>query len=77
MKTKDYVKFKLRCSRFLYTHVMRDTEKAEKLKTSLPPGLWSGRVPGCLGDAQWEPRTLAAAERGCATLPTGLTVKEL
>lgn len=32
-------KFKLRCSRFLYTLVVNDVEKAEKLKQSLPPGM--------------------------------------
>ena len=38
MKTKDYVKFKVRCSRYLYTLVVTDADKADKLKTSLPPG---------------------------------------
>ena len=37
-KNKDNVKFKVRCSRYLYTLVIQDTEKAEKLKQSLPPG---------------------------------------
>jgi large subunit ribosomal protein L38e len=32
------VKFKLRCSRYLYTFVIEDVEKAEKLQKSLPPG---------------------------------------
>ncbi|RZF46684.1 hypothetical protein LSTR_LSTR002547 [Laodelphax striatellus] len=32
-------KFKVRCSRYLYTLVITDNEKAEKLKQSLPPGL--------------------------------------
>ncbi|MCO5590232.1 hypothetical protein L7F22_044201 [Adiantum nelumboides] len=32
-------KFKIRCSRYLYTLVVDDAEKAEKLKQSLPPGL--------------------------------------
>ncbi|WFD43580.1 60S ribosomal protein L38 [Malassezia psittaci] len=32
-------KFKVRCSRFLYTLVVDDVEKAEKLKQSLPPKL--------------------------------------
>ncbi|XP_072887149.1 large ribosomal subunit protein eL38-like [Hemitrygon akajei] len=38
-KNKDNVKFKVRCSRHLYTLVITDKEKAEKLKQSLPPGL--------------------------------------
>ncbi|KAI0045919.1 OPT oligopeptide transporter [Auriscalpium vulgare] len=36
---KDRTKFKLRCSRYLYTLSLDDAEKAEKLKQSLPPGL--------------------------------------
>ncbi|XP_037794994.1 60S ribosomal protein L38-like, partial [Penaeus monodon] len=36
-KNKHNVKFKVRCSRFLYTLVIRDREKAEKLKQSLLP----------------------------------------
>ena len=37
-KNKDNVKFKVRCSRYLYTLVITDKDKAEKLKQSLPPG---------------------------------------
>ena len=38
---KENVKFKLRCSRFLYTLVINnDKEKASKLKQSLPPGIF-------------------------------------
>ena len=32
-------KLKVRCSRFLYTLVVADKDKADKLKQSLPPGL--------------------------------------
>jgi len=32
-------KFKVRCSRFLYTLSVPDAEKADKLAQSLPPGL--------------------------------------
>ncbi|GFR96697.1 60S ribosomal protein L38 [Elysia marginata] len=38
-KNKDNVKFKVRCSRYLYTLVISDKEKSEKLRQSLPPGL--------------------------------------
>nr|XP_008508776.1 PREDICTED: 60S ribosomal protein L38-like [Equus przewalskii] len=38
-KNKDSVKFKVRCSRYLYILAITDKEKAEKLKQSLPPGL--------------------------------------
>ncbi|TFY65723.1 hypothetical protein EVG20_g5365 [Dentipellis fragilis] len=36
---KERTKFKVRCSRYLYTLSLDDPEKAEKLKQSLPPGL--------------------------------------
>jgi len=36
---KTKTKFKIRCSRYLYTLSLDDIEKAEKLKQSLPPGL--------------------------------------
>ncbi|XP_060035169.1 large ribosomal subunit protein eL38-like [Erinaceus europaeus] len=38
-KNKDNVKFKVWCSRCLYTLVITDKEKTEKLKQSLLPGL--------------------------------------
>ena len=39
------VKFKVRCQRFLYTLVLKDNEKAEKLKQSLPPSTPIRSVP--------------------------------
>ena len=46
MKSKraDTVKFKVRCSRYLYTLVVQDKEKADKLKQSLPPGIESKTI---------------------------------
>ncbi|TXG48864.1 hypothetical protein EZV62_024739 [Acer yangbiense] len=38
-RSKDVVKFKVRCSKYLYTLCVFDNEKADKLKQSLPPGL--------------------------------------
>lgn len=38
-KRDSQTKFKIRCSRHLYTLVVTDAEKADKLKQSLPPGL--------------------------------------
>ncbi|KAF9621681.1 hypothetical protein IFM89_025976 [Coptis chinensis] len=38
-KSKDVVKFKVRCSKYLYTLCVFDSEKADKLKQSLPPGV--------------------------------------
>lgn len=40
MKSRDKVKFKVRCSRYLYTLVVTDKEKADKLRQSLPPGMF-------------------------------------
>ena len=37
-KTGGSTKFKVRCSRYLYTLVVADHDKADKLKQSLPPG---------------------------------------
>jgi hypothetical protein len=34
-------KFKVRCKTYLYTLVVEDSEKAEKLKQSLPPSEYS------------------------------------
>ncbi|MQL76196.1 hypothetical protein Taro_008563 [Colocasia esculenta] len=38
-RSKDVVKFKVRCSKYLYTLCVFDSEKADKLKQSLPPGM--------------------------------------
>lgn len=38
-KTGDKTKFKVRCSKYLYTLCVTDSDKADKLKQSLPPGL--------------------------------------
>lgn len=37
-KSGDVTKFKVRCSRYLYTLCVTDSDKADKLKQSLPPG---------------------------------------
>lgn len=47
-KTRTGVtKFKVRCSKYLYTLCVQDAEKADKLKQSLPPG---GLPSSKLGD---------------------------
>ncbi|GAA5815733.1 hypothetical protein MFLAVUS_009247 [Mucor flavus] len=38
-KNPDSVKFKVRCSKYLYTLVVKDKAKATKLRQSLPPAL--------------------------------------
>ncbi|EKD14141.1 hypothetical protein LZ554_009283 [Drepanopeziza brunnea f. sp. 'monogermtubi'] len=44
-KKSSQIKFKVRCQRHLYTLVLKDTEKAEKLKQSLPPNLTIADTP--------------------------------
>lgn len=44
-KSSGVTKFKVRCSKYLYTLTVADTDKAEKLKQSLPPGK-SGQALG-------------------------------
>ncbi|KAJ4776193.1 hypothetical protein LUZ62_060450 [Rhynchospora pubera] len=36
-RSKNEVKFKVRCAKYLYTLCVFDSEKADKLKQSLPP----------------------------------------
>ncbi|KAI4143473.1 MAG: hypothetical protein L6R39_004556 [Caloplaca ligustica] len=38
-RKSQQIKFKVRCHRFLYTLVLKDSDKADKLKQSLPPNL--------------------------------------
>lgn len=38
-------KFKVRCSTNLYTLVLKDSDKADKLKQSLPPGTLRSHQP--------------------------------
>lgn len=49
-KSGDVTKFKVRCSRYLYTLCVADADKADKLKQSLPPGERRGgaRSAGCV-----------------------------
>ncbi|RDL41190.1 putative ribosomal protein L38 [Venustampulla echinocandica] len=44
-KKTAIVKFKVRCQRHLYTLVLKDSEKVEKLKQSLPPNLTIADTP--------------------------------
>jgi len=38
-KNGEKTKFKVRCSRYLYTLVVNDTSKVDRIKQSLPPTL--------------------------------------
>ncbi|TVY81602.1 60S ribosomal protein L38 [Lachnellula suecica] len=44
-KKTSTVKFKVRCQKYVYTLVLKDSEKAEKLKQSLPPTLTISDTP--------------------------------
>lgn len=50
-KKVNNIKFKVRCSRNVYTLVLKDTDKAEKLKQSLPPGTSLPEFPSATGPA--------------------------
>lgn len=39
--SQPVTKFKIRCSKYLYTFVSNDAEKAEKLRQALPPSTLS------------------------------------
>lgn len=43
-KSSGVTKFKVRCSKYLYTLCVSDPEKADKLKQSLPPGTCHGET---------------------------------
>jgi len=43
-KSKRSTKFKVRCSRYLYTLCVTDADKVDKLKQSLPPGLLTKEI---------------------------------
>jgi large subunit ribosomal protein L38e len=49
-KKSSQIKFKVRCHRNLYTLVLKDTDKAEKLKQSLPPGMCAEQSDDSDGD---------------------------
>ncbi len=49
-KNASNIKFKVRCHKNIYTLVLKDTDKAEKLKQSLPPGTRSSAHPISQGD---------------------------
>jgi len=52
-KKTQQTKFKVRCQRLLYTLVLKDSEKADKLKQSLPP---STTVPSSVAGSLSEPK---------------------
>ena len=44
-KKSQNVKFKVRCQKHLYTLVLKDSDKADKLKQSLPPSTRDPATP--------------------------------
>lgn len=67
-KKKKQTKFKVRCSRFLYTLVMPNDDKVQKLRDSLPTGLFPSQ-------AQLSAKTKHTKQP--AMHRTGLEVKEI
>lgn len=61
-KTGTVTKFKVRCTKYLYTLCVADSDKAEKLKQSLPPGKGSRGSTGAAGGGR-------AAVCACACCP--------
>ena len=53
-RTGGVTKFKVRCSRYLYTLCVTDADKADKLKQSLPPGKNREKKScDCLGQTEY------------------------
>lgn len=79
-KSDKIVKFKIRCSKYLYTLVVTDTEKADKLTQSLPPG---ALALSCCLESVWlldfAGRLLLTRFAHVVTrrLPTGLQRKDI
>lgn len=63
---KSQTKFKVRCHRYLYTLVLKDSDKAEKLKQSLPPGTLKSIVCGAIPS-----HTSLATRQWTESLPLG------
>lgn len=68
-KSRTQVKFKVRCSKYLYTLCVTDLEKADKLKQSLPPGART-RAPA-------RPRGASASVRAHTRAPAALRARRL
>jgi large subunit ribosomal protein L38e len=64
--SNQQIKFKVRCQRHLYTLVLKDSDKAEKLKQSLPPSTITLAVSEVQGQLDAD-----------STRTTGLQIKEL
>lgn len=53
-RKSQQIKFKVRCHRFLYTLVLKDSDKADKLKQSLPPSTYPSRFLFSRSQLLWE-----------------------
>ncbi|OAA38404.1 Ribosomal protein L38e [Beauveria brongniartii RCEF 3172] len=69
-KKAQNIKFKVRCQKHLYTLVLKDTEKAEKLKQSLPPSMRSPRH-GVESEYSFAKRSAA----NCIASPEGIPTR--
>ncbi|KAI1621619.1 ribosomal protein L38e [Exophiala viscosa] len=57
-KSKD-IKLKIRCKRYLYTLILKDSDKADKIKQSLPPKELSTHTKETGEESgQYNPKTL-------------------
>ena len=72
-KSKTVTKFKVRCSKYLYTLCVTDAEKADKLKQSLPPGA----CPAVACDYALPLFVAAVSTPRVVVFAAGLTVKDL
>jgi large subunit ribosomal protein L38e len=72
-KTTNNIKFKVRASRFVYTLVLKDSDKAEKLKQSLPPGTQN---PRAIAPGSTPQRSRSPTEHQLTNNP-GLTISEV
>jgi len=62
-------KFKVRCSKYLYTLSVKDAEKADKLKSSLPPGASCGAAAGRGGSSGGRVGSVVVRSCSCRSAP--------
>ena len=73
-KNGNQTKFKVRCTRFLYTLCVEDNDKADKLKQSLPPGATPARLNSLShsslyrGNAPLQRQSVSASPQGSGSL---------
>jgi large subunit ribosomal protein L38e len=76
-KKVNNIKFKVRCSKNVYTLVLKDTDKAEKLKQSLPPGTQPSFQTSTLWSTHFHNKHTHNARTTQLTLKPGLTISDV